>query len=46
MGVFNKQATYELRDETLNAFKNGKIGLKYIWLYFKAWLKFKFKRKK
>lgn len=32
--------------QVLQGFKDGRIGLKYILAYFKAWLKFKFSRKK
>ncbi len=38
--------TEDCKDQTLNEFKNGKVGLRYIILYFKAWLSNKFKRKK
>ena len=34
----------QLKDLTLEQFSQGKIGLRYIQAYFKAWLKFKLKR--
>ena len=41
-----KYVSNDSKEETLQKFKNGQIGFKYIWLYFKAWLKFKAKRGK
>ncbi len=38
-------ANDDARMQVLNEFREGKIGFKYIIAYFKAWLKFKFKRK-
>lgn len=35
----------DTREQTLIDFRSGKIGFRYIWLYFKAWLGFKFKKK-
>lgn len=40
------QACEDSKIQTLHAFEDGRVGFKYIWLYFKAWLKYKFKRKK
>ena len=34
------------KEQVLQEYKNGEIGLRYILLYFKAWLRFKLKRKK
>lgn len=34
------------RDEVLQEFRRGEIGFRYIWYYFKAWLKFKVGRGK
>lgn len=34
------------KDEVLQEFRQGRIGFRYIWYYFKAWLKFKIGRGK
>lgn len=36
----------DLKEQTLQAFAEGEIGFKYIKKYFKAWLKYKLKKKK
>lgn len=33
------------RDEVLQEFRQGKIGFRYIWRYFKGWVNFKLRRK-
>lgn len=38
--------TEDCKNQTLNEFRNGKIGFRYIILYFKAWFKNKLKRMK